>query len=254
MSGLISPLFPTLWSLCPSQAPHAPTPSAIVRAQGIKKTYVQGKMTVTALAGVDLEVKAGEFLALAGPSGSGKTTLLNIIGGLDLPDSGEVQVDGQSYGDLSSSALARLRLHKIGFVFQAYNLIPVLSAEENVEYIMLLQGVPPKERRKKARQILDDVGLTGMYKRRPAELSGGQQQRVAVARSIVSGPSIVLADEPTANLDSKTGDGLLSMMRNLNLEKNVTFIFSTHDHMVMDYAHRIVHIKDGHIEHDEIKG
>ncbi|MBU1170931.1 MAG: ABC transporter ATP-binding protein [Proteobacteria bacterium] len=226
----------------------------IVKAEHIKKTYAQGKVTVTALAGVSFEVHGGEFMALAGPSGSGKTTLLNIIGGLDVPDSGRVSVDGQNFSELSSSALARLRLHKIGFVFQSYNLIPVLSAEENVEYIMQLQGIPARERRERARQILDEVGLKDTYKRRPAELSGGQQQRVAVARAIVSGPSIVLADEPTANLDSKTGEGLLDMMRKMNREKNVTFIFSTHDRMVMDYARRLVSIKDGLIISDVVKG
>lgn len=227
---------------------------SLVELEHIRKTYTQGKVEVTAIDRVDLKVSAGEFLALAGPSGSGKTTLLNIIGGLDMPDSGRVVVDGKDYHSMGAADLARLRLHSIGFVFQSYNLIPVLSAEENVEYIMLLQGVQARERRERARQILDDVGLSGLYKRRPAELSGGQQQRVAVARAIVSGPAIVLADEPTANLDSKTGEGLLDLMQSINRDKQVTFIFSTHDRMVMAHARRIVILKDGLIESDTTKG
>jgi len=226
---------------------------SIVRAENIKKRYIQGKVEVPALRGVSVNIDQGEFVAMAGPSGSGKTTVLNIIGGIDNPDSGKVVVDGNNYSDMTQSKLAELRLNKIGFVFQAYNLIPVLSAEENVEYIMLLQGVPAKKRKKKARAILDDVGLEGKYSRRPSELSGGQQQRVAVARAIVSNPAIVLADEPTANLDSKTGESLLDMMKKMNREKNVTFIFSTHDNMVMEYAKRIVKLKDGQIEDDIIK-
>ena len=226
----------------------------LVTLEQIRKTYTQGKVKVTAIDRVDLTVSAGEFLALAGPSGSGKTTLLNIIGGLDMPDSGRVTVAGNDFSTMNAGALARLRLRSIGFVFQSYNLIPVLSAEENVEYIMLLQGVPAKERRDRARQILDDVGLEGLYSRRPSELSGGQQQRVAVARAIVSGPSLVLADEPTANLDSKTGEGLLDLMQAINRERHVTFIFSTHDKMVMGHAGRLVNLKDGRIENDIRKG
>jgi putative ABC transport system ATP-binding protein len=202
---------------------------------------------------VNLTIEKGGFVALAGPSGSGKTTMLNIIGGLDTADSGEVQVDGNALDEMNSSQLAQLRLHKVGFVFQAYNLIPVLSAVENVEYVMLLQGVPSSERRKRARAILDDVGLEGKYDRRPAELSGGQQQRVAIARAIVSHPSIVLADEPTANLDSTTGIGLLEIMKQMNEMKSVTFIFSTHDQMVMDYARRLINIRDGLIADDLVK-
>jgi putative ABC transport system ATP-binding protein len=219
----------------------------------IKKTYQQGKVEVTALNGVSLSMRKGGFVALAGPSGSGKTTLLNIMGGLDSADSGTVVVDGNALDEMNQSQLASLRLHKVGFVFQAYNLIPVLSAVENVEYVMLLQGVSTKERRERAKAILDDVGLESTYDRRPAELSGGQQQRVAVARAIVSNPSIVLADEPTANLDSKTGKGLLEMMKEMNEQKKVTFIFSTHDHMVMDHARRLIQIRDGKVADDEIK-
>jgi putative ABC transport system ATP-binding protein len=226
---------------------------SIVACDNISKQYRQGQVTVTALKGISLHVEAGEFLALAGPSGSGKTTLLNLIGGLDLPDAGRIEVDGHAFEEMNQSQLAQLRLEKIGFVFQAYNLIPVLSAVENVEYVMLLQGVAAQERRQRARTILDEVGLEGKYDRRPAELSGGQQQRVAVARAIVSNPAIVLADEPTANLDSKTGNGLLAIMRRMNVDKGVTFIFSTHDAMVMEYAKRVVTIRDGEVAQDKVK-
>jgi putative ABC transport system ATP-binding protein len=225
----------------------------IVKCNDIKKTYQDGKVAVHALNGVSLSIDKGDFVALAGPSGSGKTTMLNIIGGLDSADSGSVVVDGQALGTMSQSQLATLRLHKIGFVFQAYNLIPVLSALENVEFVMLLQGVPGEKRLEQAQAMLEDVGLEGMYDRRPAELSGGQQQRVAVARAIVSSPSLVLADEPTANLDSKTGADLLEIMKHLNETKRVTFIFSTHDHMVMDYARRLINLRDGRIVDDQVK-
>jgi putative ABC transport system ATP-binding protein len=227
--------------------------TTIVACRNVNKTYQQGKVLVKALEDINLEVAAGSFMALAGPSGSGKTTLLNIIGGLDFPDSGDIRVNGQAYAELSSARMAELRLHKIGFVFQAYNLIPVLSAIENVEYVMLLQGVDSAQRRSKAMQILDEVGLEGKYDRRPTALSGGQQQRVAVARAIVSDPSIVLADEPTANLDSKTGESLLQLMLLMNQQRQVTFIFSTHDNMVMAYAQRLVILKDGRIAEEQIK-
>lgn len=207
---------------------------SIVECTDVSKTYHQGRIEIHALKEINLSIAKGEFVAVAGPSGSGKTTLLNLVGGLDRVDGGSIVVDGNAFDQMSQSQLAHLRLHQVGFVFQAYNLIPVLSAAENVEFVMLLQGIPANERRARAEAILDDVGLAGKYDWRPAELSGGQQQRVAVARAIVSNPSIVLADEPTANLDSKTGDGLLEMMRQMNREKNVTFIFSTHDQMVMD--------------------
>jgi len=225
----------------------------IVECSEVKKTYRQGKVVVNALNGVSLAIERGAFVALAGPSGSGKTTILNIIGGLDLADSGSVMLEGKALGRMTQSELATLRLQNVGFVFQAYNLIPVLSALENVEFVMLLQGVGSAERRELARAILDDVGLAGKYHRRPAELSGGEQQRVAVARAIVSNPSIVLADEPTANLDSKTGKGLLEMMKQLNEKKNATFIFSTHDKMVMDYARRLVLIRDGLVADDQAR-
>ncbi len=226
---------------------------SLVECFNLTKTYKQGKVLVTALQDIDLKIRSGDLVALAGPSGSGKTTLLNLIGGLDRPDQGRIVVNGKDYGQLKDAQMAELRLHHIGFVFQSYNLIPVLSAVENVEYVMLLQGVPTVERRKRARHILDEVGLEDKYDRRPAELSGGQQQRVAVARAIVSNPSIVLADEPTANLDSKTGEGLLELMARMNREREVTFIFSTHDPMVMAYARRVVTIHDGRIADDRAK-
>jgi putative ABC transport system ATP-binding protein len=225
----------------------------IVDCIDVKKAYRQDKLEVRALNGVTLSIQKGAFTALAGPSGSGKTTLLNIIGGLDSADSGRVVVGGHALETMTQSELASLRLHSVGFVFQSYNLIPVLSALENVEFVMLLQGVSTAERRDRAIAILDDVGLEGLYNRRPAELSGGQQQRVAVARAIVSGPSIVLADEPTANLDSKTGKGLLEMMKRMNESKNATFVFSTHDKMVMDYARRLILIRDGLVADDQVK-
>jgi putative ABC transport system ATP-binding protein len=226
---------------------------SIVECTDIKKAYHQGRVEVPALNGVSLSIEKGGFVAIAGPSGSGKTTMLNIIGGLDLPDSGRAVVDGNALGEMNRSELATLRLQKIGFVFQAYNLIPVLSALENVEFVMLLQGVPAAERHERAKDILDEVGLEGTYDRRPAELSGGQQQRVAVARAIVSDPSIVLADEPTANLDSKNGKGLLEMMKEMNEKKKVTFIFSTHDPMVMEYARRLIYLRDGLVADDQVK-
>jgi len=225
----------------------------MVECIDVKKTYPQGKVEVSALNGVSLSIEKADFVALAGPSGSGKTTMLNIIGGLDLADSGSIMVDGNALDKMTQSELASLRLQKVGFVFQAYNLIPVLSALENVEFVMLLQGVPSAERRELAKAILDDVGLAGKYDRRPAELSGGEQQRVAVARAIVSDPSIVLADEPTANVDSKTGTGLMEMMKQMNEKKKATFIFSTHDKMVMDYARRLVLIRDGLVADDQVR-
>ena len=228
-------------------------PMKIVECRDILKTYHQGRVAVPALKGITLSIQKGEFAALAGPSGSGKTTLLNIIGGLDSADSGQVGLDGEALDELNPTRLADLRLHRVGFVFQAYNLIPVLSAVENVEFVMLLQGVSPAERRKRAKAILDDVDLQGKYDRRPAELSGGQQQRVAVARAIVANPSIVLADEPTANLDSSTGRGLLEIMKKMNEQKQVTFIFSTHDRMVMEYARRLIQLRDGQVVDDQVK-
>jgi len=219
----------------------------IVRLEKVSKSYQQDAFAVDALSGVDLHIAAGDFLALVGPSGSGKTTLLNLIGGLDSPSSGRIWIDGEEIGGLSKRQLSELRLRRIGFVFQEYNLVPVLSALENVEYVMLLQGIADVERRERAMAVLADVGLAGLEHRRPRELSGGQQQRVAVARAIVSRPAIVLADEPTANLDSATGAALLDLMRDLNQSRGVTFVFSTHDAMVMERARRMVRLKDGQV-------
>jgi putative ABC transport system ATP-binding protein len=225
----------------------------MVECRGLSKVYRQGRVDVSALKEVDLDIGAGEFLALAGPSGSGKTTLLNLIGALDTPTTGRVRVDGCDLGGMSRAELAGLRLRRLGFVFQAYNLIPVLSARENVEFILELQGVEAEERRRRSREILDGVGLEGLHDRRPHELSGGQQQRVAVARALVGRPGLVLADEPTANLDSATGSSLLEMMRQMNGESGVTFVFSTHDPMVMRFARRLVHLKDGRVTGDEVR-
>ncbi len=224
---------------------------SIVHVENVSKHYQQGSITVDALQNIDLRIDKGDFAALVGPSGSGKTTLLNMIGALDVPTSGKIFVADREIGTLSKKQRSKIRLQQIGFIFQEYNLIPVLSALENVEYVMLLQGVEEKLRRQKAMQILKEVGLQNYEHRRPAQLSGGQQQRVAVARAIVSAPAIVLADEPTANLDSYTGAALLDLMRELNSSHNVTFIFSTHDTMVMERAKRLITLKDGQIIADE---
>ena len=220
-----------------------------VRTEKLTKIYRQDSIEVAALNEVTLEIAAGEFVALVGPSGSGKSTLLNLLGGLDRPTSGRLWIGGEELDTLSRPQLAALRLNRIGFVFQSYNLIPVLSAIENVEYVMLLQGVPDGPRRERALAVLADVSLAGLEHRRPGELSGGQQQRVAVARAIVSEPALVLADEPTANLDSATGAALMDLMRRLNEDKGVTFVFSTHDAMVMERARRLVRMKDGRLVH-----
>lgn len=225
----------------------------LVRTEKLVKQYRQDSIVVNALSDIDLEIDAGEFMSLVGPSGSGKTTLLNLIGGLDVPTSGKIWIRDQEIGALSRSALTRLRLREIGFIFQEYNLIPVLNALENVEYVMLLQGIPDRERHDRALAILEEVGLGDFVYRRPPQLSGGQQQRIAVARAIVSQPAIILADEPTANLDSKTGAALLDMMRDLNARHGITFIFSTHDPMVMERARRIVTLKDGRIIDDAVR-
>jgi putative ABC transport system ATP-binding protein len=219
----------------------------LVRARGLGKTYRQGKLEVAALSDIDLDIHSGEMVVLAGPSGSGKTTLLNLIGALDVPTSGSIAVDGQELGALKSKALAELRLHKMGFVFQAYNLIPVLSAHENAEYVLLLQGVNAAERKERVNALLERVGLAGLGKRRPAELSGGQQQRVAIARALAAGPELVLADEPTANVDRKTGTALVDLMRDLNERLGVTFVISSHDPMVIERAGRVVRLEDGRI-------
>lgn len=223
---------------------------AIVAVSDVTKDYYQGNIVVHALRGVTIDIEEGDFLALAGPSGSGKTTLLNCIGGLDGVTAGKISVGDNLLSSLKPRELARMRLDHIGFIFQAYNLIPVLTAVENVEFILQLQGTGASERRERALKILDKVGLNAEAHRRPTEMSGGQQQRVAVARAIVAEPKIVLADEPTANLDSETGAHLLDMMSDLNRDQGVTFIFSTHDKMVMEYSRRLVKIKDGMIQDD----
>ena len=224
-----------------------------VRCVDLCKTYRQGEEDIKALDHVNIEIDQGGFVCLSAPSGGGKTTLLNAIGGLDKPDSGEVYIQGRRIDDLSKGELANLRLHQIGFVFQAYNLIPVLTARENVEFVMEVQGVAAAERGKKALAILEEVGLAGLEDRRPADMSGGQQQRVAVARAIVSRPALVLADEPTANLDSKTSDGLMELFRELNDHYDTTFVIATHDKRVMSYAKRLVSMLDGRIVEDLVQ-
>ncbi|MBD3871339.1 MAG: ABC transporter ATP-binding protein [Acidobacteria bacterium] len=215
------------------------------------KTYRQGEIEVTGLDHVDLEIEEGGFVCLSAPSGGGKTTLLNAIGGLDTPDSGEIWLTGDRIDNLKKGELAKLRLHEIGFVFQAYNLIPVLTARENVEFVMEVQGVPAEIRRQKSLEILEEVGLAGLGDRRPAQMSGGQQQRVAVARAIVSQPALVLADEPTANLDSQTAEHLMELFVELNQHHKTTFVIATHDQRVMGYARRVIRMLDGRIVGDD---
>jgi putative ABC transport system ATP-binding protein len=235
-----------------SEADQAQSSSdTLAELKGVSKLYQQGSVEVAALRDVDLRIERGDFAVLAGPSGSGKTTLLNMIGALDKPTSGSVMVDGQPLEELSSGALAELRLHKLGFVFQAYNLIPVLSAYENAEYVLLLQGTDASERKRMVMDLLDAVGLKGLEKRRPSELSGGQQQRVAIARALAAQPAMVLADEPTANLDTKTGGALCDLMRELNHERQVTFVISSHDPAVIERADRVVRLIDGEVVSDE---
>ena len=224
-----------------------------VRCVDLCRFFTQGGQTIKGLDHVDLEIGKGEFVCLSGPSGSGKTTLLNAIGGLDKPTSGEVWIAGRRIDNLGKGALADMRLHHIGFVFQAYNLIPVLSARENVEFVMQVQGVPAAERRRRALAILEEVGLKGTEERRPAQLSGGQQQRVAVARAIVSRPDMVLADEPTANLDSVTAAHLMELFVELNRSHDTTFVIATHDPRVMAYARRLIGMVDGRIVDDETR-
>lgn len=221
-----------------------------VRCIEISRIFKQGDLEVVGLDKVSIEIEQGEFVCLVAPSGGGKTTLLNAIGGLDRPDAGEIWVAGQRIDKLGKSALAEMRLNNIGFVFQAYNLIPVLTARENVEFVMQVQGIPAEERRRKSEAILAEVGLEGLEDRRPAKMSGGQQQRVAVARAIVSEPAMVLADEPTANLDSHTAEQLMELFVSLNKKHNTTFIIATHDQRVMAYARRIVRMLDGRIVED----
>jgi putative ABC transport system ATP-binding protein len=228
--------------------------SAIIVATGLKKTYRDSGLEVQAVRGIDLTVLSGDFTALVGPSGSGKTTFLNLISGLDTPTAGEVWLLGRPLAGMSGVQLSDFRRDHIGFIFQAYNLIPVLTVSENIEYVMQLQRVSRPERRRRVAQILDILGLQGMEKRKPPQLSGGQQQRVAVARAMVSRPALILADEPTANLDSANGSALLDQMRELNRSTGMTFVFSTHDPMVMERARKVVTMKDGRIASVQEKG
>lgn len=222
----------------------------MVRTENLSKIYLAGRVETAALKDVSIAINEGEFTSLVGPSGSGKTTLLNLIGGLDRPTSGEAFIGHMKITAMKKGELSDLRLKHIGFIFQEFNLIPVLSALENVEYVMLLQDLSKKERRERSLEVLKEVGLEGKEKNRPAELSGGQQQRVAVARAVVSRPDIILADEPTANLDSETGKALMEMMLGLNKEHGITFLLSTHEKMVMDMCRRVIKLQDGRVIDD----
>ena len=224
-----------------------------IQLNNIKKYFQEGEHVVKAVDGIDIDIQQGEFSALAGPSGSGKTTLLNLLGGLDRPSDGDIFINGESMGKKSDAELTELRLRRIGFVFQAYNLIPVLTAYENIQFVLQIQKVPEREHRDRINPILENLGIKGLEDRFPTQLSGGQQQRVAVARAVVGNPAIVLADEPTANLDSESSTNLLDLMRRLNEEKGVTFLFSTHDPMVIERATRVVRLRDGKVRTDERK-
>jgi putative ABC transport system ATP-binding protein len=222
----------------------------VIELNNLYKEYHDGEISVKAVNGIDLVIEEGEFTVIVGPSGSGKTTLLNLIGGLDKPTAGEIYINGTFVNSLGGSKLIDFRLNNIGFVFQAYNLIPVLTAGENIEFIMELQGKPKAERRKRSEELLTSVGLIDRIDSRPSRLSGGQQQRVAVARALASKPRFILADEPTANLDSESTRNLLEIMEKLNHEENITFIFSTHDARVVKKAHRVITLEDGRILSD----
>jgi putative ABC transport system ATP-binding protein len=226
---------------------------ALIELKKVSKIYDDNAVPVRALNDVDLKIEKEEFTAIVGPSGSGKTTLLNVVGGLDKPTSGNIIIDGTDISTFKTDKMISFRLHNIGFVFQAYNLIPVFTAKENVEFIMLLQGTPKEEREKKAVELLEAVDLGDRINSRPTELSGGQQQRVAVARALASEPSFVLADEPTANLDSVTANNLLDLMEKLNRDHKTTFVFSTHDARVIERAYRVVTLRDGAVESDVTK-
>jgi|TARA_A100001011_G_scaffold369554_1_gene424961 putative ABC transport system ATP-binding protein len=225
----------------------------VIETQHVHRFFGEGEVRVSALNDVSIRIERGEFSAIIGPSGSGKTTFLQLVGGLDNPTSGRIWLSGANIAEMTGRELSDFRRDHIGFIFQSYNLIPVLSAEENIEYVMLLQGVSVNKRHKRVREVLSLVGLEGLGDRRPAQLSGGQQQRVAVARAMASSPDIILADEPTANLDSATGAALLDVMRELNEDQGMTFVFSTHDQKIMDRANRLIHLHDGKVEQDETK-
>jgi len=222
----------------------------IVQLEKVSRIYQQGHVDVKAVDNLDLTIETGEFSALSGPSGSGKTTILNMIGALDVPTEGVVRLEGNNLGELSRRRLSDLRRDRIGFVFQAYNLVPVLTAYENAEFVLALQNVPVQERKQRVMAVLEEVGMAAYVNRRPDELSGGQQQRIAIARAVVSEPAIVLADEPTANVDSEAADTILDLMQHLNRDKGVTFLFSTHDPRVMNRARRLISLRDGRLEAD----
>ena len=226
---------------------------ALIRTTELRKTYVTGAIETPALNGVDLGLHEGEFTAVAGPSGSGKSTLLHLLGGLDRPTSGEIYLEGTAMSELSKDQLARLRLTSIGFVFQAYNLIPVLTVLENTAFVLELQGIVRSERVRRARRILGELGIEEYANQYPNRISGGEQQRVAVARAVVSDPSIVLADEPTANLDTATSLDLIDLMRRLNEERGATFFFATHDNRLLDRVNRLITLVDGRVERDELR-
>lgn len=228
-------------------------PDTVIDAHNVSKTYEEGNLAVKAVQHVHLHIERGEFVALVGPSGSGKTTLLNMIGGLDTPSEGKVIINGQDITSMKKNDLIDFRLHNIGFVFQSFNLIPVLTARENIEFIMLLQGTAKPEREERTRKLLNDIGLGDKANAKPAALSGGQQQRVAVARALASKPQFVLADEPTANLDSKSASNLLDIMEKLNHEEQITFVFSTHDSRVIQRAKRVITLVDGQVANDTLQ-
>ena len=225
----------------------------VIRLEGVHKTYSDNGVPVHALRGIDLQITRGEFTVISGPSGSGKTTLLNIIGALDTPTQGSVLLENEVLSKKSRDQVAAIRLRKLGFVFQAYNLIPVLTAMENIEFTMMLMGIEETQRHDRAMEVMRELDIEQLAGKRPNEMSGGQQQRVAVARAIVNNPSIILADEPTANLDSETGSNLLDLMQRMNREHNLTFIFSSHDQHVIDRAQRLLILRDGVIENDETR-
>lgn len=224
--------------------------NTVIDAHNVSKVYTEGSVSIYALHNVHLHIDRGEFIAIKGPSGSGKTTLLNMIGGLDIPTSGYVEINGTNITNLSYNELVNFRLNNIGFVFQSYNLIPVLTAEENIEFIMLLQNLPKVQRKKRVLELLEQIGLSDRAHKKPSELSGGQQQRIAVARALASKPQFILADEPTANLDTKSAENLLDIMLKLNREEHITFVFSTHDQRVIDKARRVITLEDGNIISD----
>jgi putative ABC transport system ATP-binding protein len=224
----------------------------IAQLCGVSRVYLQGSIEVRAVGSLDLDIRQGEFSVLCGPSGSGKTTILNMIGALDMPTSGTVCLEGRDLSKLGRSDLSRLRRDRVGFVFQAYNLVPVLTAYENAEFVLALQNIPPGERKERVMAVLEEVGMADYTDRRPDELSGGQQQRIAIARAVVSEPAIILADEPTANVDTEAADTILDLMEQLNREKGVTFLFSTHDQRVMHRARRLIRLRDGKLEKEEI--